>query len=270
MSAGVIYPSYGRDVVWSPALNAWDANYPVTNLSNLDELEVVARASGGLEMHVSGVLPAAKTISAFALLGHTIQEDASNFQIWAFSGVGNDPVADAATMVYDSGALNYWPPGSAPVLDYRAVRPVLLPAPVIARSFRIKMNPGAGYIELGGVEIGEAWIWPGVSFGRELGIDASERDIALVGGGSMPGDAGNARVLNGQVDLMKMSETATRGLDFQHGLQMATAFVFAQNFEDASTWARQCLYVRNKELPEMTGQLYRHDAFPVRLIEEMR
>jgi hypothetical protein len=268
MTAGVIYPTVGRLVSWSPIIGVFGADHPVSNLSDLDRITKVAIANEGGGHAIAGQLPAAATIDCMAIIGHNLAVG-SVFRLYAFSGTGNDPVADAGTIVYDSGETLVWPTGG-PIADYRSIRPVMFPAAVSARSFYLILSPsGLTPLQVGGIEFGQIWSLP-ISFDRQIGMSDDGSDIGLAGGASVTGLASEGRTVNARVDLMAMAITGTKGLDFQKGLDIDRPFVFAENFEDPTTWPRQCMFVRNQSLPAMVGRLYRHDAFPVRLVEHMR
>lgn len=268
MKTGAIFPAYGDAVAWTAVTGGWGADYPLANVADLVNISNPARASAPGARTIGGVLSASRTIQAVALIGHNIPAGVA-MRVYAFSGTGNDPTADAATLVADSGAIFVWPSGG-PVEGYRSIRPLIFTSPVTARSVRIIINDPGSALEIGGIEIGALWEWPGISYGRDLGASDNDIDIELVGGATAVRGSGRARVVSGKIDLLSMATTSTTGLDFQKGLDIRKPFVWAEDYDDPTTWPRKCLFVRNQQLPPIVGRLYRHDSFPIRLKEHMR
>lgn len=268
MKTGVIFPSYAGDVVWAPASGAWEAAYPVSSLNDLIRISKPARANSSGTRSVGGVMSASRWIQAVALVGHNVPAGLT-MRVWAFSGTGYDLVTNAGQIVYDSGEIQVWPSGG-PASDYRAVRPLIFLNPVQARSVLVVVYGMSVPLEVCGIDVGAFWEWPGISYGREMGIEASGRDIELVGGAKSAQGSTKPRMVSGQVDLMAMAKTSTTGLDFQKLLDVKTPFVWVEDYDLPATWARKCMLVKNQELPPMVGALYRHDAFPVRMKEHMR
>lgn len=269
MTTGPIFPSYATDVTWTAASGAWSASYPLANVKDLIRISRLARASATGARSIGGVFSAARTIQALALVGHNVPAGAVTARAYLFSSTGNDPTANAATIVYDSGAVPVWPSGG-PVEGLRAIRPFLLPTEVVARSIHITVGDIGVPLEIEAVEIGGFWDWGGISPNADMGIEGGEGPTALAGGGAYGGDVSTARIVDGQVDLMHMDMTGTTGLDFQRTLDKMRPFVWGRDLEDPASWARRCMLVRNQSLPEMVGAMYRHDRFPVKLIEHLR
>jgi hypothetical protein len=155
-------------------------------------------------------------------------------------------------------------------MDYRNIRPLVLPLPVNGRSILIDISSFGQPLQLGAIEVSGFWEWPGVSPGRDQGFDGEASALSLVGGGSHVDSDSRARVISAQIDLLDMKITETTGLDFQKITDTVEPFVWCEDFDDPLIWARKCLLARNQSLPRIVGRLYRHDAFPLRLIEHMR
>lgn len=269
MTTGAIFPSYGDGVVWSAVSGGWTESYPLQNVADRIRASNVGRASAAGARVITGVLSEKRVIAAVAIIGHNLPVVAGAIQVWAFSGTGTDPVANAGEIVFNSGPVSVWPSGSGPISPYRSIRPFLFSG-VQARSFRIAFPAGPEALEIEAIEVGGFWEWPGVSFGREQGFAAGGSDVALVGGGAQPGDGNPARSISAQLDFMAMATTSTTGLDFQKRLDVQTPFVWSDEYENPAQWPRKVLLVRNESLPAIVGRLYRHDAFPVRLVEHLR
>ena len=271
MKTGIIFPSYSAETVFSALSGAWTAAYPLANVGDVIRPSNLARAAATGFRAIGGVLPQTRSIQAFALIGHNYLAGAATARLRFFSGVGNDPVADAATIVYDSLAQLIWPGGAVGLEGYRSIRPFILPAAVNARSFYISIDSLGVPLELQAIELGAFWSWPNVGYGRELGVQPADRRIGLAGGASWaPAAPSGPRIVRGQINMMAVTESSTTGMDAQKGLDIQKPFVWAEDYDDASTWARKCLLVRNEEVPPAVGALYRRDRFPIRLIEHLR
>lgn len=272
MKTGVLFPSHAADVTYTAISGGWAAAYPISNAAKLVEPSRIARAAAaGAAQVIGGVFSAARVVRAIALIGHQVPAGAGTLRLYLFSSLGNDPSANAGTMIFDSGDMAVWPGGSGPVDGYRATRPYVLPADMTARSFRLVLSGVAGVThELAGIEIGGFWQWPGISNGRELGVRAESGRTDYAGGASHVQGRGAPVVARGNIDLLAMKTTQTTGLDFQTAFDRQRPFVWAEDFDDPATWARKCLLVRNEEVPPMVGAMYRHDRFPVRLVEHLR
>jgi hypothetical protein len=260
MKTGVIFPSYLPGAVSNNP--GWLASYPSSNALDLVRPSCVARANDAGVRYLSIDLAAPSSIAALALIGHNATPG-YDFAYEIYSGPG------LTGGVAYAGGLAFWPAGG-PVPGLRSIRPHILPAPVVGRSIIFAFPNIGGQFELEGVEVGGFWEWPGISYGREMGVAAEGEEISLVGGASFYPEDGAPRTVTGQVDLMAMAKTSTTGLDFQKGVDIQRPFVWAEDFDDATSWPRKCLLVRNLDLPPMVGALYRHDRFPIRMIEHLR
>lgn len=258
---GIIFPSYMEGAVSNNA--NWDPNYPSGNACDLVRPSKVARRLAAGTAFLSVTFLQTVSIRAIALIGHNAP--AGTFKIQAYSGPGGGGDAVGPNPTYD-----FWPAGSSPVPSCRAVRPVLLPAALECRSIVFEFGNIGVPFEIQAVEAGGFWEWP-MGYGRELGLKVDDTEIVLAGGASYRPESNlKPRTVRGAVDLMKMEETATTGLDFQKGLDIQRPFVWAEDWEDPATWARKCLLVRNEEVSPMVGALYRRDRFPINLIEHQK
>lgn len=252
MTAGVSIESYSADAVFSGS--GFDANYPAANLGDLTRSTKVGRIPGG-----------SSTITA------TLATGPDSVPLVGFVAVVNHTLQPGDTLrvqagSYDSGVVSAWP--GAYVAGYRPVRPFIFPE--AATSTVTITVSAAGSVDLGGIEIGRFWSWPGLSPGVEVGFRHPAPQIDYAGGGGAGPDLDPPRIYNGQIDRISMAQTATRGLDFQGLKGTARPFVFVENYEDADSWARTCFLARNLELPPAVGAVYRHDTFQIRLTEWIR
>lgn len=270
MRPGVIFPSWGGEAVWSAVSGGWAADYPLQNVADLVRPSKLARASGTGLRTVAAVLPQARPVQAVALVAHNYVPGADTVRLYAFSGTGHDPTADAATMVYDSGAVLWWPDGAEPVDGYASLRLFRLPAAVSARSIRLVLNnTGATPLEIGAIEIGGWWDLP-IAPGRTLGFESAEPSVDLAGGAKVAGSARSPRAVSGQVDFMALAEATTTAIDFQKLQDLNAPFVFVQDADDPASWPRTAFLARNQKLDPLVGALYRHDRFRFSFIEHWR
>jgi hypothetical protein len=266
MRTGVGYPSYLADVTWTSE-GTWNANYPAVNAGVLNKPTQVARAPGNANIAVRGTFSAARMVGFFALVNHNLPAGAT-FQVQGYSNT--TPDGSATAKVYDSGVIQVWPTGG-PVLTYTSVRPLVLPTPTSIRSFRIAIFPTSPnqVLELGGIEVSGWWEWDGIS-SRDFGVASRDEDIELVGGASSTSRTWSPRILNGQLDYMKVGSKTETVQDFQREADLTLPFVFSLDVDAPATWPRTTFLAKNQELPPLVGALYRHDAFNFRFTEHWR
>lgn len=264
MKTGVIFPSYAQEVTYGGG--AWLENYPVSNLKNLVEPSRRTVQTVKANVGLFGTFPQDRVVQAVAIIGHKAIPADPQFQVLFYSGVEG-----GGSIVGNSHPVSWWPSGSAPVPGYRSIRPVILPAPVTARSFQVYMNEGSVAHSIEAIEVGGFWEWPGISYGRQIGFRPDDGVVSAAGGASFSvSTARKPRYVNGQIEAMKLADSTTKGLDFQKLNDIQRPFVWAEDFDDPATWPRKCMLVRNEELPPLVGSLYKRDRFPIRLIEHMR
>lgn len=257
---GVIFPAYGHEATYFGG--GWSVGFPLQNLADLVRPSKVARAVDIGTASIALNFPSSRTIQAVAVIGHNLPAGGT-FSVSVYSGADftGGYVAGTGMMPVSGGAF---PSG------YRRIALYRFPTPVVGRSVYFTFGGLDATLQIEAVEVGGFWEWP-MGFGREIGVATADREIELAGGSSYQlGSNRRARTVSGQVDLMKMEETASKGLDFQKGLDIQRPFVWAEDWTDPASWARKCLLVRNLELSPMVGALYRRDRFPIKLIEHMR
>lgn len=259
MRTGVVFPSYASETVWAETITGWTANFPLQNVSDLVRPSKIARAAAAGDHNISGTFPANRLVQAVCMIGHNVTAGSTfALALWSGPGATGTALATSPTLTWNAAG------------GYRAIYPFVFSQAYNARSVQIYINDTSAALEIAAIEVGGFWEWPGIGYGRELGVSSDEDEIQLVGGASYRPDRATPRQINGQVDLMAMARTSTTGLDFQKGVDLQRPFVWAEDFDDPTTWARKCLLARNLALPGMTGALYRHDRFPIQMIEHMR
>lgn len=261
MKTGVIFPSYASDMTYFGG--GWSAEFPQQNLSDLVQPSKVARSLSVDHLTAAANFSTTRTVRAIAVIGHNLPATATAyFSFYSGPDFTGSYVGGTAAMPITGGQ---------PIVPgYRKIFPYILPAPVACRSIYFVFAGATEALEIEAIEVGDFWEWPGISPGRSLGVSADADEIQLVGGAAYRPDKATPREIAGQIDLIAMAKTSTTGLDFQKGVDLQRPFVWAEDFDDATTWARKCLLARNVDLPGMTGALYRHDRFPIRMVEHMR
>lgn len=263
MRTGIIFPAWGQEVVYA-SVSEWAEDYPIDNAADLIRTSKIARRTTNGVTTFSGEFPESRSVQALALIGHNLVPSAQ-VTLSFYAG----PMTAPGAYVGGTGTLS--PTGGQPhQSEYRRIMPIILPSPVTARSFYMTFNNLADPMELEAIEVGQLWEWPGISYGREIGVSVESEEISLVGGAAFHPETAAPRTISGQIDLLAMAKTSTTGLDFQKVMDLQRPFVWAEDFDDPATWTRRCLFARNVDLPAMVGALYRHDRFPIRMIEHMR
>lgn len=269
MRTGIGYPSYTSEAVWTAVSGAWSADYPLANVADMIRSSQVARATSNAQREFKAVLPASRIVQFFAFIGHNISSAAGAFRIYAFSDNNPDPVANAANIVADSGALLIWPSG-APVSGYRSIRPYVFSAPVLARSFYFAVSAIDVNLEIEAIEIAQWWEWPGISYGFETGVMATSDTRELIGAPVDETDDPGLRTMAGQIDYLKLGADVDAADDFQLGTGYQRPFVFVQDYETPASWPRTTVLARNKTVSPLVGAVYRADTFQFRFVEHRR
>ena len=112
MTPGVGFPSYGNTLTWTSS-SSFASGYPVTNLSDLYMLSKPARAAASGSIGMLGVLPASQSIQLIALASHNLGSS-DTFRVRGYSIAA--PTIGTTGTVFDTGVINVFPTGSAPVL----------------------------------------------------------------------------------------------------------------------------------------------------------
>lgn len=263
MKTGVIFPSYTAEMTMSAVSGGWSPDFPLQNVFDSVNISKLARATASGNRVFNGTFAAPRTIQAFAVVGHNVRSITTLFELLLYAG------DDATGSIVGRTFAQTWHPGPS---AYRSVRPFVFASPLInVRSFQLQINDPGVALEIQSIEIGQFWEWPGISYGREIGFRPEEGRVSTAGGASYStSTARDPRFVSGQVEAMKIAESTTTGLDFQKLNDIQRPFVWAEDFDDPTSWARKCMLVRNEELPPLVGSLYKRDRFPVRLIEHMR
>ena len=268
MTSGVSIFSQAANATWAVNVGAADANYPASNLADLINIcnpVKVTTVSNAFELQF--VLSAAASVQIVALVRHTINGGTVRLRLW--SDNNPDPVGNAAHIVYDSTAVSTWPGGSGQVPGYAATRPFLLANPVTCGSGLLDFTGVGGVPQIGGVEIGQFLPWD-VSEGANYGFVTDANDITFMGGASDSPITNLQRIAEGKCDFVSSTISTRTSIDFMQTTGLQRPFVFVQNYEDPTTWARWTFLARNSDIPPLIGAIFGWDQFEFRLKEHVR
>lgn len=264
MTPGVSTLSIASQGTWALFTGTGDANYPVANLTDLVRPSNVCRitpAAGAINIRIT--FPSSLSMQFLALVNHTLPAGAT-VRIRPTTGTNG-----SGTVLFDSGAIAVWASG-APLSGFKPTFPYLGPSLVSARSVQLDFaSAGSSPVEFGAIEVGQWMPW-NIGEGIEVGFETRAADVTLVGGGAEAGDMPMARIANGQIDKLSLSTLYPQFLDFQKAQGKNKPFVYVEDLDDATTFARRCFLARNTDLPPLVGALYRSDRFQFRLREQMR
>ena len=263
MKSGVSFPSYTRDATWSVGGGGADADFPATNLGNLEEVRKVYLASAAGARNPAFVMPASKPVDFVAVVHHNA-DAAATFRLQLSSGI--TPGAD---IVYDSGVVPFWPAGVIPT-DFLQVRPILLPAAVTTRSGRLLLSATAAPWEIGAIEVGQFWKWEDVAVPRALGIDSRAIAVDMSRGAAHVMRQWAPRTVSGSREVVLQTELDGMLLDFQRAMGLHKPFVWCEDAEDAATWPRQCMVVTNESLPAGSATDYEVGRLGFSFVEHLR
>lgn len=238
---GVCFPSHGREAVWTSS-SAWPPATPLSNLSDIDSPRRIAARPDGASVSIDFALPGARSIDFLCIVGHSAGA-AATFDLSLSSGT--DP---AAGDLFAQSGLPFWP---TPRLEasYIFSRPLLLDAPVMARSGRITLSANPAPWEISAVEIGRFWAWPDLAQDRDFGIDSRSALQDMILGAQRATRQWGARAASGTRSVISAAEADTTVMDFQRFFGRSRAFVWSGNVADPESWPRMTWLARNESLP---------------------
>jgi hypothetical protein len=243
--SGIGFPSYARDAVWSETSGWATADYPLSNLADLENLRRVAVHDAAGAANLTFVLPAAQPIDLIAFVHHNAGA-ADTFRIRLSAGA--DPLVDT---IYDSGEQPFWPDGVDGAL-FPTMRPFRIPAVQNARSGYIDLSSNASPWEIAAIEIAKFWAWPDIGVDREIGIESHSLRREGAAGVDHFSRQWSPRLASGQRAVVDQSEVDVTLIDFQRFTMRRRAFIWAWNINKPSTWAREAFIVKNRSLPAGT------------------
>jgi len=186
-------------------------------------------------------------------------------------------VVGTDTPVADTGVVSVWPTPSAPVLlpngnpRFVQSRPIVFNTPVSAQGGFIEIQSYDGTkVQVGLIDLAAWWAWPGISLGRETGIDTQQTSVQLAGGGFWVPEEFTGRLVNGSIDYVALGASTDQALDFQFNEDLNHPFCFVSDYSDPTTWSRECMMVTNNTVPALAGAAYRSDKFAFQFIEHYR
>lgn len=263
MKSGISFPSVARGVEWFEQ-EAAHPDFPVSNLSNLEELRRVTRAAAPGNFSMAANFDGQHDVDFVALIHHNAPPGAT---VRVVLYATPDLIAPYA---YDSGQIPVWPEGSADA-GYPNVRPILLPAPVSAAGIYVALsNMGGVTCELGGVEVGRFWAWPDVLVPREIGIKSGATSVPMGSGVSHITRQWSPRTVSGSRDLASVSDVEEKLVDHHRTNGLHRTFVWCWDAEDPATWARQAMAVTNSDLPAGVREDYQSGRINFAFREQLR
>lgn len=270
MRTGIGYPSWVSDAVLTPAVGSWDTNFPLANSTDLIRTTNVSRATSTAQKEFKAIFSATRSIQLIALIGHNMTNAAAAVRVYGFSDNNPDPIGNAGHIVFDTGSLLVWPGGSAPVAGYRSIRPIVLSAAQSVRSLYFAVAAVDVNLELHGIEISGWWEWSGIGLGLQTGFLPSGQDKDLSGGAINTSDDWSPRQLTGAIDYLALGAAVNLAFDFQITNDLRQPFIFVEDIDTPTSWARTTLLVRHQAVDPLVGAVYRQDRFPVNFIEHRR
>jgi hypothetical protein len=265
---GVSHPSYDG-TSFALATGAAAGAYPVSNLASKLSLRTVFQQSGTGAIAITFALATLRQVQFLGVLHHNASQDAT-FRWRLFSAGAADPVTNAAHLVYDSGVLPFFPEGVTQDATYPAVTPHVAPEERALLTGRLDLAGNTAPWQIGALEFGGWWDWPAISVPRELGVDNADTVVQQVGGADhVMGQWASRTVKGTRADVDITAERATF-MDFQMQKGLRTPFVWLWDYDDPTTWARECLVVRNATLPALIANRHPLADLSFDLIEHMR
>lgn len=254
MRSGVCFPSSASEATWTGT--AFDADFPVTNLSDLVNIRRVAARTTTAAFSVDFVFPTARSIDFVAAVHHNAGP-AATLTIQLSSGT------DPTTNIVYSGTANLLRRTTDGDATFARVTPLALVAPLSVRSGRLTFSANDVPMEIGGIEIGQFWSWYDVNVPREIGVESTAEVIPVGGGAEHAMMQWAPRTIAGTREVVDQSELDTKLLDFQRTNGTWAPFVWCWDAADPTTWAREAVLVRNRTLPAgaMTESLSGRMAF---------
>lgn len=263
MRSGVSFPSYAANPTYAMITGAADALYPVANLADLYNIRAPFKASAAGVVAFSGVFTATKAVQFLALLHHN-GAAADTIRVRLYSDAG------MTSVVYDSTAISLFPTGSAPNSLYPQCFPLRLSAATNARAFRIDLSANALPWVIGGLEISGFWQWTDVAVPREIGFQNTDVIVAQPFGVDHAMSQYGPRTISGSRDVTDQSENLSTAMDFQLATKTNKPFVWCWDVDDATTYPREVVLVRNAKLNPTVQNEYPSGKQSFAFLEHLR
>lgn len=264
MRSGVSYPSYSADATYTMLIGAANASYPVANLADIYNIRTVFKASGAGAVGFTLLFPASRTIQLLTLLHHNSPANGT-VRYRLFSDNNPDPVGNAAHMIHDSGLITL-----QTSTYFAQSQPYRLSAAMSVRSARVDLSGNPSPWSIGGLDLSGFWEWQDVAVPREFGIKSNDVTASQPFGVDHMMSQFGPRQIRGTRELVDQSENLTTALDFQLAVKTSKPFVWVWDAADSTTFARECILVRNARLnpPQMLDYPAGRQAFD--FIEHLR
>jgi|SRR5882762_7166833 len=257
MRSGVSFPSYATLPTWTlqATHGTADADYPLANLTDLVNIrEIFKTTTGACWLQFN--LAAAQVLQFLAIAHHNGDAgDTVRVQLW--SDNNPDPVGNLANRVYDSGTISLFPGASDQIALYPQVFPLLFStAGLSIQSGLVNLSGNAaGSWQIGAIELAGWYQMDGTSISRSFGLKANDQVSAQPFGTDHVQAQFNPRIIGLTREMTDQSENATTAVDFQLEKRTDYPFVWVNDIDDADTYQREAILVRNSKLtpPKMSA-----------------
>lgn len=259
MSSGVSFPGFGADAAFAMLTGAASSDYPVANLADLKRIRRVFQASAPGAIAVSFVLAANQPVGFVGLVHHNASNGAT-YRVRLYSD------AAMTTLVDDSGTLTF---SLDPASQFVAVTPYLPPAGLSVRAGRVDLSALTPAWQIGGLEIAGFWAFPGLS-ARERGLQTGDQLQTPIEGVTHATRQFSPRIITSGRSLIDLTTDGLTLLDFQVAKGRSEPFVWLRAYEDAASWPREAVLVRNLALNPLTKAQPTAGQFPLNFVEHLR
>jgi hypothetical protein len=253
------YPSHLSGASFAMITGAADADFPVANLADLKRIRRVFKASASGGIAFSCELAADHSVEFVGLLHHN-GTNGTSYRIRCYSDAG------MTTLVDDSGSLSF--SISADAL-FPAVTPYALPSPQTVRAVRVDLgNTGVAW-QIGALEVSGLWDFEPVAK-RELGISPNDEVSRHADGASHATRLFSPRVVGSGRELITAATDGATFRDFLKANGRSEPFVWTRAYEDAASWQREAILMRNASLPQLSRQASTLADFDLAFVEHLR
>lgn len=260
MRTGVSFPGYGAEATFAMASGSAHADYPVTNLADLKKIRTPFRASASGAIAVSFVLPEAAPVEFVGLCHHNAT-DGATYRIRLYSD------ESLSSEVYDSGTLAF--DIAAGGLFAKVTPHVLTATSPEVRSGRIDLSDTGSAWEIGGVEVAGFW---DLTDPAKLDRGIAPKDLVLraVDGAGRGMRQFAPRTVEVGLEAIDWTLEGATLIDFQAQRKRSEPFVYVRDYDDAATWGREAMLVRNAALPALSKREVYFGDLSLKLVEHLR
>lgn len=255
----VCQPSYVSGATFAMITGTAHADYPVSNLGDLKRIRRVFKASASGAIAFSCVLAADQTVECVPLIHHNAT-DAATYRIRSYSDAGMTALVD------DSGTLAFSISSDA---QFSAVTPYVLASALTVRAVRVDLSDIGTAWQIGAMDVAGLWDFEPVSR-RSLGLLAQDEVAEHAEGVSHVTRLFAPRLVESGRELITVATDGYTFRDFLKTKGRSEPFVWVRAYEEAGSWQREALLVRNASLPPLNRQPSTLANFDLRFVEHLR